>query len=550
MYPFLRRPKPVPTLRDLLNACRNDPRDAEAASRLGNALHHQEQPKRALQYIQKAIRLAPRNGEHLYTQARILLEQERLEEAANSYERALALDPSRADWCCELGKLYIKRLGKTEQALELFLRAIAADPTNHFGFVGIGRCAIQGRDGGKARAYARSLAPAADPLDVDRGVARALEHYGRYCEALECRLEILCAAPEDLKTLNALGRINDALGDRASAMRHHERAFGLNPRHGESFFYYLFKLREFDRASEVYWAAKPELRHFAGAGRPCWEGSAWRGLTVLLDSVGGYGDSVQFARFAALLRQQGARVVFQCQKGFCSLASSVPGIDLAVAKHDERPEVDYELVLFLETYQILGFAIEEALGQVPYLQPTQSRRAKWSARLAEFSDLKVGICWAGTGSNLHNPYAFRSIPLAQWKPLLDVPGVSFIGLQKGPVLREVARASEAVPVQNIGDEFSDFEDAAAAMLACDLVVSVDTSIAHLAGALGKPVFLFVPYRPCYRWFLEGEETFWYPGMKLFRQARPGEWTSAISRAAQGLREFGQIRRAGASACAE
>jgi ADP-heptose:LPS heptosyltransferase len=259
---------------------------------------------------------------------------------------------------------------------------------------------------------------------------------------------------------------------------------------------------------------------------------------------------VQFARFAALLRQRGARVVFQCQKGFCSLASSIPGIDLAVAKHDERPEVDYELVLFLETYHTLGFEIEEAVGQVPYLQPTQTSRAKWSARLAGFSGLKVGICWAGTGSNLHNPYAFRSIPLSQWRPLLEIPGVAFIGLQKGPVLREIARASEGVPLQIIGGEFRDFEDAAAAMLACDLVISVDTSMAHLAGALGKPVFLFVPYRPCYRWFLKGEETLWYPGMKLFRQERPGDWTRAISGAAQAVREFRRTRRAEATACAE
>jgi tetratricopeptide (TPR) repeat protein len=544
MYPFLRRPKPAPTLRQLLEACQQHPESAPAAGELAMALLEQEQPARALRYIRRSIRLAPRNAEYLQNEAHILLAEERLEDSANSYERALALDPDRADWCCALGKLYIRRLGKPDRALELFRRAVAIDPANAFGYVGIGRCAIQGREGREAAAYARSLMTSADPLDIDRGVARALEHYGRYAEALKGRLEILRAAPEDVKTLNALGRIYDALGDQASAMKYCERAFELNPRYGESFYYHLFKVGEFDRAREVYWAAKPELRHFAGENgsrRPCWNGSAWQGLTVLLDSVGGYGDSIQFARFAALLRQRDARVVFQCQKGFCSLASSVPGVDLAVAKHDERPEVDYELVLFLETYLILGFELQEALGQVPYLQPAESVRAKWAARLADAPGLKVGICWAGSGSSLHNPYAFRSIPLSEWRPLLQLPGVSFFGLQKSPVLREVARASEEVSMQNLGDEFHDFSDAAAAVLACDLIVSVDTSVAHLAGALGKPVLVFLPHRPCYRWLLEKEETFWYPGMKLFRQERPGDWTNAMANAAREVRGFQRIR---------
>src|SRR5262249_20215621 len=161
------------------------------------------------------------------------------------------------------------------------------------------------------------------------------------------------------------------------------------------------------------------------------------------------------------------------------------------------------------------FHLEESLGQVPYLQPSAAARAKWTARLASATGLKVGICWCGTGSGLHNPYAFRSIPLSEWRPLLEMPGIAYIAVQKGPVLREVARASKRLAVPNYGDEFSDLADAAAAVLACDLVITVDTGVAHLAGALGKPAFVFVPFRPCYRWHLDRQDTFWYPGTKLF-----------------------------------
>jgi tetratricopeptide (TPR) repeat protein len=541
MYPFLRKPSPLPALSDLRDARRKNPRSARAASELAMAYFAQEDTVRAGRHIQRGIRLAPGIAEYHHHRAQILLAEERLEEAAECCERALSLEPDHADWCCALGKLYAKRLGDYQRALSLFQHAIRIDPSNAFGYVGVGRCAIQGRSAKEASTCARKLVPfAPSELDLDRGIARALEHYGRYDEALECRRKILRQAPEDPKTLNALGRTCDALGDQACALKYHEQAFRLDPRHGESFYYHLFKLGEFERAREVYWAAKPELRRFAGGNRgqlPRWQDSAWHGLTVLLDSVGGYGDSIQFARFAALLRQRGARVVFQCQKGFCSLASTVPGIDLAVAKYDERPGVDCELVLFLETHHILGFEIEESLGQVPYLQPPERKRREWAARLADLSGLKVGICWCGTGSGLRNPYAFRSIPLAQWRPLLELPGVSYIGLQRGPVLREVARESDCIQLPNPGSEFADFVDAAAAVLACDLVITVDTSVAHLAGALGKPVFVFTPFRSCYRWLLTREDTFWYPGMRLFRQERPGDWSGAIAKARDAVSEF-------------
>jgi tetratricopeptide (TPR) repeat protein len=545
MYPFLRKPSPLPALRDLRERQRKNPESAQAANDLALAYFAQEDTVRALRYIQKAIRLALRGAEYHYNRGQILLNQERLEEAAESCERALSLEPDHADWCCALGKLYAKRMGDYDRALPLFQQAIRVDPSNPFGYVGVGRCAIQGRSVKEASACARAFVPFAQTeFDLDRGVARALEHYGRYEEALQCRREILCQAPSDLKTLNALGRICDALGDQVSSLKYHEQAFQLDPRHGESFYYHLFKLGEFRRAREVYWAAKPELVRFAQGNRgglPCWQDSPWHGLTVLLDSVGGYGDSIQFARFAALLRQRGARVVFQCQKGFCSLASTVPGIDLAVAKHDEHPPVDCELVLFLETHHILGFEIEESLGQVPYFQPPERKRRKWAGRLGELSGLKVGICWCGTGSGLHNPYAFRSIPLAQWQPLLELPGVSYVCLQREPVLREVARESGGVCLPNAVSRFTDFADTAAAVLACDLIISVDTSVAHLAGALGKPVFVFIPFRPCYRWQLTREDTFWYPGMRLFRQDRPGDWTSAIASVREAVCEFRSMR---------
>jgi tetratricopeptide (TPR) repeat protein len=548
MYPFFRLPAALcdrPTLRNLEADYRRDPQNAAAANELGLALMGQEQHAKALYYVRKATRIQPRVAAYHYNLGRILTALEHLEDAANSYERALALQPDWPECCYTLGKLYVRRLGNTGRALELFLHAIRVDPSDYFGHVGVGRCAIQGRTADEALSYARRVASfAQNPLNVDQGVARALEHYGRYVEAWECRQRILAVSPQHLKTLNALARIADALRDQPSALRYHERAFRLDARHGESFYYHLFKLGEFERARDVYWAAKPELRALAGEdrnGHPSWNRSVWQGKTVLLDSIGGYGDSIQFARFAHLLRQCGARVIFQCQKDLCSLASTAPGIDMAVSRFDERPEVDCELVLFMETHQIIGFDIRDAMGTVPYFQPPEKTRNAWSAKLEPSTGLKVGLCWAGTGSNLHNPYAFRSIPLTELRTLMQVPGFTFFGVQKGPVLGEIARASYGVLLQNLGQDFRDLSDAAAAVLACDLIISVDTGLAHLAGALGKPTFVFVPYRGCYRWLLDRQDTFWYPTMRLFRQEKPGHWDAPIAAMVQALADFRQMR---------
>jgi tetratricopeptide (TPR) repeat protein len=534
-YAFVKTPRASasrPTIRGLLENCCTHPASGTAANALAVALLAHDELDRALEYARRAVRLEPGVAAHHYTLGRVLFNLEQLHDAAESYERALAIEPDSVECCTTLGQLYIRRLGNPARSLKLFVDAIRLDPTNHFAHVGVGRCAIQDRSIDQAAAFARQAAPFADPFELDQGIARALEHYGRYEEALEMRLRLLTAVPAHIKTLNALGRIADALCDDEAALRYHQRAFQLDPRNGETFFYYLFKLGEFDRAKDVYWAAKPELRELAAR-----EGTPWLGKTVLLESIGGYGDTIQFGRFAALLGDRGARVIFECQKPACKLAESIPGVDLAVGKYDERPDVDIELRLFLETHLIMGADIEQACAGVPYLGPPVRLRQAWRERLSGHSGLKVGLCWAGSTGALHNPHTFRSISLAELRPLLELPGFTFLGLQKEPIFPEISRASDGISIENLGSGFRDLNDAAAAILACDLVVSVDTSIGHLAGALGVPVFLFLPSRACYRWMRNRSDTLWYPTMRLFRQIRPRDWSAPIQDMQQAMCEF-------------
>jgi tetratricopeptide (TPR) repeat protein len=514
------------------------PADHLALDALARALLEHQEYDEARKAARRGIAAAPHDAGCWFTLGLVEFDELRLREAAAAYEEAVRRAPDWAQACRTLGRLYIRWLDEGARSEELYLRAIRLEPHDRDGYVGLGRCCIQGRTWAEALAYARRVAPSvADPLDVQRGVARALEHYGRYTEAWQCRQQVVASEPYDQRSLNALARIAEALCDFDTSLDYHRRAFAVNPRQGESFFYFLFKLGRLDEAHEVYWQTKPELEPFRSR-RPDHgpAKSLWHGTTVLLDPQGGYGDTIQFARFATLLKEKGATVILQCKKWLASLLQTVPGVDLVVGKYDERPEADYELVLFLEFYEMLGYAILDTGAQVPYVRPSDMRVAHWKREVAGAPGLKVGLAWASSGSSRHNSYARRSMSPSELRPVLEVPGCSFFGLQKGGG-SEVAALPSHLAFRNLGDSFGDFLDAAAAAAAMDVVFTVDSAMAHVAGAVGRPGFLVLPYRSCYRWPLNREDTLWYPAIKRFRQERPGEWKQPVLEAAAALTQL-------------
>ena len=523
------------TLRTLEARVASAPLDPIALDALARALLEHQEHDQARRTARRGIVSAPDAAACWFTLGLIEFDALRFREAAAAYEEAVRRAPDWAQACRTLGRLYIRWLDEGARSEELYLRAIRLEPHERDGYVGLGRCCIQGRTWVEALAYARRVAPSvADPLDVQRGVARALEHYGRYDEAWQCRQPLVAAEPRDRRSLNALARIAEALCDFDTSMEYHRRAFAVSPRQGESFFYFLFKLGRLDEAHEVYWQTKPELEPFRtrrqnhGSAR-----SLWQGKTVLLDPQGGYGDTIQFARFASLLKEQGATVILQCRTRLASLLHTVPGVDLVVGKYDERPEADYELILFLEFYELFDYPILDTGSQVPYLRLGDAVRARWQRAVADAPGLKVGLAWASSGSSRHNPYAYRAMPLSDLCPLLEVPGCSFFGLQKDGGA-DVAALPGRFAFRNLGDGFGDFLDAAGAAAAMDVVVTVDSAMAHVVGAVGRPAFLLLPYRSCYRWPLNREDTLWYPAVRRFRQERPGEWKRPVLDAAAAL----------------
>ena len=272
----------------------------------------------------------------------------------------------------------------------------------------------------------------------------------------------------------------------------------------------------------------------------------WRGeknlqnKIILLVAEQGLGDTIQFARYAPMVAALGAKVLLGVRPSLTALMATVPGVSQVYGGGEVLPEFDlYCPLLSLP----LAFETELATipSQVPYIWPPEDRIAKWRERLPQNGRLRIGICWAGIAGHQNNRR--RSIPIERFGTILSVPGIDFVNLQKEVSEAEAAILSEH-GVNQFGQEFADFADTAAIVSMLDLVISVDTSVAHLAGAMAKAVALLVPFSPDFRWMLNRTDSPWYPTMRLFRQSAIGDWETPVNRLCAELEAVAARRRSG------
>jgi hypothetical protein len=399
----------------------------------------------------------------LANRADTLARLKRDEEALATYRRLLDLQPDHQGALNESGGLYM-RLGRPQAALACYDRALAVTPLAE--------------------------------LYVNKGTA--LRALNRDAEALASFAEAVALKP-DL----AEARWN------ASLVRLRQGDFAIGWKD------YEWRWRKAD------W--RPRCRHFSV---PLWLGDApIAGKTILLHAEQGFGDTIQFIRYASLVAQRGARIVLECPAELTELLRDIQGVAQIVARGDALPAFDFHSPLLSLP---LAFRTELATvpANVPYLQTHAERIAKWHGRLLQNGRLRVGICWAGNGDHLND--RIRSIPLDRFGSILSVSGLDFFSIQK-----EVSETDAAIlrqrGVAQLGQQFADFADTAAVISMLDLVISVDTSVAHLAGAMGKAVALLLPFSPDFRWLLDRTNSPWYPTMRLFRQSALGDWGGVVER---------------------
>ncbi len=273
--------------------------------------------------------------------------------------------------------------------------------------------------------------------------------------------------------------------------------------------------------------------------QPQWDGGPLEGRTLLLHAEQGAGDALQFLRYLPLVAQRGGRIIIECHETLAGLLKGQRMDHSVVAMSELGPTFDLHCPL-LTLPHVFATDLASIPQDVPYLQADAAAAKVWNGRLAEHPDsVQVGLVWAGNPK--HKNDRNRSVKLASLAPLADIPGVSFISLQKGAAATEAMSPPPGMKLSDWTGELEDFAHTAALIAALDLVITVDTSVAHLAGALGKPVWVFLPFAPDWRWLLGRSDSPWYPTMRLFRQPRPARWDPVITEVRYALETFAAAR---------
>jgi len=339
---------------------------------------------------------------------------------------------------------------------------------------------------------------------------------------------------------NGLGRCYYLLEDFDRALRHFETALYLQPDHSFAHFnrgmVYLKRGQYREGWLDYEWRWSCGLVQRPSIPRPRWDGAPLNGRAIMVHTEQGLGDVLQFIRFLPQVKRQGGRIVLACQKALHPLLRSLPFIDEWFPV-DEPGAITFDVYSpLLSLAAILGANEATIPREVPYVHPDPERVERWRSRIQSLPGFKVGVCWQG--SITFQGDLFRSMPLVQFAPLAQVPGVTLVSLQKGPGVEQIEANSASVPLHAFDelDRDGTFVDSAAIMQHLDLVITSDTAIAHLAGALARPVWLVVSMGCDWRWLIDRSDSPWYPTMRLFRQKAFGNWEGVFQEVAQALKE--------------
>jgi tetratricopeptide (TPR) repeat protein len=515
------------------------PDNADALSNRGNALDKLGRREEALASYNSALKLRPHHVEALYNRGVTLNKLRRFDQALASYDAALALRPEYPEALAGRGAT-LHEQKRFDEALTSYDRAIMLYPDYAQALVNRGAILHElGRSDEALKSFERALAWEPDNVEAltNRGVI--LHKLRRLEEALASHDIAVAAQPDYAEafvnrgvTLYDLKRFDEALAS-------YDAAIALRPDYADAhFFKGLSSLvtGDFERGwTEYEWrgkapAAKIPARDFP---QPFWLGEDdIAGKTILLHGEQGFGDTIQFCRYVPLVAARGARVMLEVGEPLCELMTDLGGTTKVIPKGDPLPDFDLQCPL-----PSLPLAFKTRLDTIPsnapYLRAPKKALEYWGALLGTRRCPRVGLAWAGNAKHVRDRE--RSMRLRDLLPLLDVDA-TFVSLQKEASAGD-AETLTSYDVLQFSQQLGDFSDTAALISQLDLVVSVDTSVAHLAGALGKPVWILVTHAPDWRWLLDRDDSPWYPSARLFRQRETREWVEVTMRVREALLEF-------------
>lgn len=504
---------------------------------LGNVLADQARLDEAAAAYRRALDADPDDPGLLCNLGAALYRRGLLEDAIVQYRRAITLVPDQLAALRLLG-LILHEAGHLDEAAEIYRRTFALDPADHVIATNLGACLSElGAldDGIAACEHALLLRPDHAPAWTNLGII--FEKQERVEHAVAAHRCAVVADPGYAKghanlavALRNAGEIDEAL-----AVSH--RAVALDPEQPLAQYnhaHFLLMNGDFANGFEAYrWRRKCKTLSDGDPrfAEPEWQGEPLEGRTLLLFAEYGLGDALHFVRYLPMLAARGGTIILQVQPALASLLRRLPDVTV-IARGEPLPPFDLQLPL-MSLPRIFGTTLDTIPADVPYLHPDPAKLSRWRAALAGVTALKVGVAWAGNAR--HKGDRQRSLSAAAVLPRLLTPGVQLYSLQKEPRPEDApVLAALGSDVIDLAPALGDFADTAAAVAALDLTIAVDTSVAHLAGALGRPVWMLLPYALDWRWLRDREDSPWYPTMRLFRQRRPREWDDPLLRLSAGL----------------
>jgi tetratricopeptide (TPR) repeat protein len=537
-------------------------RDPAFHHNLGNILGARGRLAEAKICYERALALAPGSADTLYNLGNICQDLGQPEQAAAYFEQALQIRPDVVELHNNLGTA-LQSLGRLDEAIAHYNHALTLRPEGVEVLDNLaGALRAQGQLEAARACYERALSLCPNRIESQIGLGVVLRDSGRLEEAVRCYERVLALAPDHPETLNNLGVALVDLGRPEEAAAHYERLLTLQPDRADAHYNLGIALQRQHRYPEAlasYGRAltyKPDYaqahfnrslallltgnfdegwpeyewrfavaRYDRNFDQPLWSGEPLAGERILIHAEQGFGDTLQFIRYLPAVAERGGRVTLEVPGPLVRLARTIPGASEIIAAGDAIPAFDIHCPL-LSLPRVFKTNLTTIPQVVPYLSVPGGVSPVWAEQISAAPGLRVGLVWAGT--------TMGAIDLQLLQPLWEVRGVSWFSLQVGDRSRDMLLL-DGVKITDVSPWLADFAETAAAVMQLDLVISVDTSVAHLAGALGRPVWLLLPNLPDWRWLLDREDSPWYPTARLFRQSKEKDWLAVACEVAAALR---------------
>ena len=514
------------------------PDHAKAYNNMGNALQEQGKLDEAMASFNKALAIKSDYAEAYNNMGTVLKDQGKLEKAIASYTKALSLKPDYAKAYNNMG-VTLQEQGKLDEAIEAYKMALAikseyAEAYNNMGTV----LKDQGKLDEAIEAYKMALAIEPDYTDAHNNMGNVLKDQGKLDEAIEAYKMALAIEPDYAEAYNNMGSIFQEQGKLEKAITSYNKALSLKPDYAEAYYNMgnAYNLKgEIQKGLELfeYRFKKQKVPTRAPREKLHWNGSEpIKGKEFLVYEEQGLGDIIQFCRYLPTLVKQGAKVTFKVtQKLHAILQTMDSGVTLSTTDADEG-QIDFEAPL-MSLPHLFKTHLKTIPSMNPYLYANHGRTKTWGERL-HTDRFKIGICWQGSKSKID---IGRSFPLSLFEGISKAPNVELISLHKGEGEHQIKDIS--FDLTTLGADFDADQDAfldtAAVMMNCDLIITSDTAIAHLAGALGCQTWVALKHVPDWRWMLDRSDSPWYPTMTLYRQKNPGDWACVFEAINRNLR---------------